>query len=63
MLAQKGGSYLKEDGSLDVNNDKMVEVLQCMKDMQDAGALATVFISESHSVRQPACIVRLHPTH
>ena len=42
MLAQKGGSYLKEDGSLDVNNDKMVEVLQCMKDMQDAGALATI---------------------
>lgn len=42
MLAQKGGSYLKENGSLDVNNDKMVEVLQCMKDMQDAGALATI---------------------
>ena len=42
MLAQKGGSYLKDDGSLDVNNDKMVEVLQCMKDMQDAGALATI---------------------
>lgn len=42
MLAQKGGSYLKEDGSLDVNNDKMVEVLQCMKDMRDAGALATI---------------------
>ena len=42
MLAQKGGSYLKEDGSLDVNNDKMVEVLQCMKAMQDAGALATI---------------------
>lgn len=42
MLAQKGGSYLKEDGSLDVNNDKMVEVLQCMKDMQDVGALATI---------------------
>ena len=42
MLAQKGGSYLKEDGSLDVNNDKMVEVLQCMKDMQDAGARATI---------------------
>ena len=42
MLAQKGGSYLKEDGSLDVNNDKMVEVLQCMKDMQDAVALATI---------------------
>ena len=42
MLAQKGGSYLKEDGSLDVNNDKMVEVLQCMKDMQDAGAMDVI---------------------
>lgn len=42
MLAQKGGNYLKEDGSLDVNNDTMVEVLQYMKDMQDAGALATI---------------------
>ncbi len=42
MLAQKGGNYLKEDGSLDVNNDTMVEVLQYMKDMQDAGALGTI---------------------
>lgn len=39
MLAQKGGSYLKDDGSLDVNNATMVECLQYMKDMQEAGAL------------------------
>lgn len=42
MLAQKGGSYLKEDGSLDVNNDTMAECLQYMKDMQTAGALDTI---------------------
>ena len=42
MLAQKGGDYLTEDGELDVNNDKMVEVLQYIKDMQDAGAVATI---------------------
>ena len=42
MLAQKSGSYLKEDGSLDVNNDTMVECLQYMKDMQADGALDTI---------------------
>lgn len=42
MLAQKSGSYLKEDGSLDINNDTMVECLQYMKDMQTAGALDTI---------------------
>lgn len=42
MLAQKGGSYLKEDGSLDVNNDTMAECLQYLKDMQTAGALDTI---------------------
>lgn len=42
MLAQKNGSYLKEDGSLDVNNDTMVECLQYMKDMQTEGALDTI---------------------
>lgn len=42
MLAQKGGNYLTEDGKLDVNNDKMVEVLQYIKDMQDAGAVDTI---------------------
>ena len=42
MLAQNSGSYLKEDGSLDVNNDTMVECLQYMKDMQAAGALDTI---------------------
>ena len=31
MPAQKGGDYLKEDGTLDVNNDKVVEVLQYIK--------------------------------
>ena len=38
----KGGSYLKEDGSLDVNNDTMAECLQYLKDMQTAGALDTI---------------------
>ena len=42
MLAQKGGDYLNDDGSLAVNNDTMVECLQTVKDMQDAGALATI---------------------
>ena len=42
MLAQKGGDYLAEDGSLAVNNEKMVEVFQYLKDMQDAGALDTI---------------------
>ena len=42
MLAQKGGDYLNADGSLAVNNDKMVEVLQTMKDMQDAGVMDVI---------------------
>lgn len=42
MLAQKGGDYLTEDGKLDINNDKMVECLQYLKDMQDAGAVDTI---------------------
>lgn len=42
MLAQKDGSYLKDDGSLDVNNETMVECLQYLKDMQTAGALDTI---------------------
>lgn len=42
MLAQKGTDYLDKDGNLDLTNDKVVEVLQYIKDMQDAGALATV---------------------
>ncbi|MDD6666776.1 MAG: ABC transporter substrate-binding protein [Lachnospiraceae bacterium] len=42
MLAQKGGDYEKEDGTIDMTNDKLVEVLTTIKDMQKAGALATV---------------------
>ncbi len=42
MLAQKGGDYLKADGSLDVNNAKVAEVLTYIKGMQDAGALGVV---------------------
>lgn len=42
MLAQKGTDYLDKDGKLDLTNDKVVEVLQYIKDMQEAGALATV---------------------
>ena len=38
MLAQKGTDYLDKDGNLDLTNDKVVEVLQYIKDMQDAGA-------------------------
>lgn len=34
--------YIDKDGNLDLTNDKVVEVLQYIKDMQDAGALATV---------------------
>ncbi len=42
MLAQKGGDYETEDGKIDINNEKVAEVLNIIKDMQDAGALATV---------------------
>ena len=42
MLAQKGGDYLDADGKLAVNNDKVVEVLTYIKEMQDAGALGVV---------------------
>ena len=42
MLAQKGGDYLKDDGTLDVNNSKVAEVLTYIKGMQDAGALGVV---------------------
>ena len=42
MLAQKGGDYVDADGKVDVNNDKVVEVLKYIKDMQDAGALGVV---------------------
>lgn len=42
MLAQKGGDYLDADGKLAVNNAKVAEVLTYIKEMQDAGALATV---------------------
>lgn len=33
MLAQKGTDYLDKDGNLDLTNDKVVEVLQYIKDM------------------------------
>lgn len=42
MLGQKGSDYLTEDGELNVNSDTMVEVLQYIKDMQNAGALDTI---------------------
>lgn len=42
MLAQKGGNYLDADGNLAVNNDKMVEVLEYIKGMQDTGAFSVV---------------------
>lgn len=42
MLAQKGGDYLKEDGSLNINSPEMIEVLKYIKGMQDTGAFATV---------------------
>lgn len=42
MLAQKGGDYLAADGSLAINNDKMVEVLEYIKGMQGTGAFSVV---------------------
>ncbi len=42
MLRQKGGDYLDADGNIDITNDKMVEVLEYIKGMQDTGAFATV---------------------
>ncbi|WP_235828912.1 ABC transporter substrate-binding protein [Anaerosacchariphilus polymeriproducens] len=42
MLAQKGGDYLKEDGSLNVNNEIMAEVLEYIKGMQDTGAFSVI---------------------
>ena len=42
MLTQKGGDYLDADGNIDITNDKMVEVLEYIKGMQDTGAFATV---------------------
>lgn len=42
MLAQKGGDYEKEDGTLDVNNSTIKDVLTYIKGMKDAGALAAV---------------------
>lgn len=42
MLAQKGGGYLDASGNLDINNDKMVEVLTYIKAMQDTGAFNVV---------------------
>lgn len=42
MLAQKGGDYIAEDGSLDLTNDTMIEVLSYIKEMQNTGAFQTV---------------------
>lgn len=42
MLAQKGGDYLDASGKLNINNDKMVEVLTYIKGMQDTGAFGVV---------------------
>lgn len=42
MLVQKGGDYLDADGNIDITNEKMVEVLEYIKGMQDTGAFAVV---------------------
>jgi len=42
MLAQKGGNYLNENEELDITNDKMVEVLEYIKGMQETGAFTVV---------------------
>ena len=42
MLVQKGGDYLDADGNIDITNDKMVEVLEYIKGMQETGAFETV---------------------
>ncbi len=42
LLAQLGGDYLDEAGSISVNNEKVAEALQIMKDMQEANAVSLV---------------------
>ncbi len=42
MLRQKDGDYLDADGNIDITNDKMVEVLEYIKGMQETGAFETV---------------------
>lgn len=42
MLVQKGGDYLDENGNINVTNDKMVEVLEYIKGMQETGAFGVV---------------------
>lgn len=42
MLAQLGGDYLDADGNLDITNENVVKAAQTLKDMQEAGAIATV---------------------
>lgn len=42
MLVQKGGDYLDADGNIDITNDKMIEVLEYIKGMQETGAFETV---------------------
>ena len=43
---------ITEDGKLDLTNDKVVEVLQYIKDMQEAGAIATVAGGQPDNDRQ-----------
>ena len=38
----KGGDYLDEAGNISVNNEKVAEALQIMKDMQEANAVSLV---------------------
>lgn len=42
LLAQLGGDYLDADGNISVNNEKVAEALQVMKDMQEANAVSLV---------------------
>lgn len=42
MLAQKGGEFIDENDNVNLESSELQEVLEYVKDMQDAGAVATV---------------------
>ncbi|MDR2974961.1 MAG: extracellular solute-binding protein, partial [Propionibacteriaceae bacterium] len=42
IVAQLGGNFFTDSGELTINSPEVVEALQMEKDMQDAGALATI---------------------
>jgi arabinosaccharide transport system substrate-binding protein len=42
MVAQQGGSFFAEDGTVDVNSPEVVETLEFEQEMQEAGAISTI---------------------